>query len=606
MKTRSAGGVRPPDRGPGGTLLARFFLTELFANAIGAPVAAAYGGFMIEFSSLSPGRFITTVLVVMLGSQLLLALPVNLYLGRRIAGALALMRSGSLDGEGRSSTYRFLSTVALVQGILIFARMAICAAVVLLAVGAEFRSGLHFSAVLVFGLYVAYVTGILDYYFLQKAASGACEELVAGLPPDHPLFRKAGKGDLAVVFSNLRLVAPTVITSLGIFFMLAAADRDPASLPFFMPRIGAALALNILTLVPLNLFSQRYHAKRLRAVRRALEDMADHGDILRDIPTDLSDDYALTAFRINRSFALFRQVLSQLESAGGKISEAVMNFSSQIRQTVAATTQQASAVKEMVGTMEGSSQINRRIQERSHAMSGTARESQASVNEGFGKVQDTILKMDEIKNANVQTLAEIGDLTEEISSIGEIIEIINGIANQTRIIAFNAELEASSAGAAGTSFRIVAEEIRRLANGTVDSLVGIKGRINQIQQGSERLLATSEEGTVKIQEGMRLSGDLNDIFMSIRLSAESTASAADGITGILLEQSQAFDQVFSTLKQISEGAEQVLSGTRASGAEVGRLQGLVDELKQVLTRFVYREGGEGGPGRDAAAGDGEA
>jgi methyl-accepting chemotaxis protein len=317
--------------------------------------------------------------------------------------------------------------------------------------------------------------------------------------------------------------------------------------------------------------------------------MTEHGDTSRKIPTDLTDAYSMTAARINQAFDLFRMVLSQLEDASGRLSGTVMSFSSQIRETVAATTQQASAVKEVVGTMENSNQINRQIEEQARSLSGNAQESQVYVDDGFGKVQDTIRKMDEIKTSNMQTLNEIGELTMQISSIGEIIDIINNIANQTRIIAFNAELEASSAGAAGVSFRIVAEEIRRLANSTVDSLVGIKGRITEIQQSSGRLLASSEEGTGKINEGMKLSGDLNDIFMRIRMSAESTSGSADGISRILVEQNEAFDQIFMTLKQIAEGAEQVLASTRISGSEIGKLQTLIDGLKNVLDRFEYEK-----------------
>jgi methyl-accepting chemotaxis protein len=214
-------------------------------------------------------------------------------------------------------------------------------------------------------------------------------------------------------------------------------------------------------------------------------------------------------------------------------------------------------------------------------------ESQELVDSGFGQVQDTIRKMDEIKGSNIHTLEEIGDLTEQISSIGEIIDIINNIANQTRIIAFNAELEASSAGQAGLSFRIVAEEIRRLANNIVDALVGIKGKISSIQQSSGRLLSSSEEGTVKIDEGIQLSAGLNDIFMHIRESAENTALSAREISTILTEQTRSFDQVFTTLKQISEGSEQVLSSTRVSSSEVEKLEALLTELKSLLQRFAY-------------------
>jgi len=566
-------------------LIGRFYRTELFANAVGAPLAAAYGAFMIDFSGLSPTKFLLGLGVVMAANQLFLAMPLNLFLGSRIRARLASLRKGDApDTEGQ---YRFFNRLPFLQAGLVFARILVSATAVLLTIYSAFQSTAHFAAVLSFGLYAGFFAGIVIYYYLRNTVASTLQGLVAGFAADHPIVTETRNNRLAAIFAGLPLVIPTVITSAGIGFLVIALRLTPGMAEFFTFRIMAALAMNILTMVPLTIVTRWFHARRLGIIQAALGDMVDRGDTTRAVPSDLNDDYAVTAHQINRAFDLFRLVLSKMESASGELSGTVMSFSSQIAETVAATTQQAAAVKQMVGTMDGSNQIGERIQQQARALGDNARESSAYVDEGFGKVQDTIHKMDEIKDANLQTMHEIGELSDEISSIGEIIEIINGIANQTRIIAFNAELEASSAGAAGTSFRIVAEEIRRLANGTVDSLVGIKNRIGQIQHGSERLLGASEEGTAKIEEGLRLSGDLNGIFMHIRQSADSTAGSAEDIGGILSEQNQAFDQIFLTLKQISEGAEQVLASTKISGTEVGRLQTLIGGLKQTLARFGY-------------------
>ncbi len=579
--------MKKPSKSDDGSLVRRFYLTELFANAVGAPLAAAYGGFMIDFSRVSVRDFLVSVLIIMAANQVCLALPLNLFLGRRIRSSLNAWHSGALDGAGLTGLYSFASRLPLLQAGLVFARMLISTAAALLLISAEFDFFSHIAATFAFALYSSFIAGLFIYYYLQSATSRLVETLVKELPPESSVYAAAGGSRLETTLDSLPLMAPTLISTAGIFFLLLVIRQGPRDIDFFTFRIMAALILNILTICPILVFSRHFHKKRLKAIGTALEDMVERGDTTRRIPTDLGDEYALTAHRINRAFDLFRLVLSQMESASGRLSETVMSFSSQIRETVAATTQQASAVKEMVGTMDGSNQINRQIQDRAEVLSGNAQASHALVDEGFGKVQDTILKIDEIKKANLQTLNEIGDLTEEISSIGEIIEIINNIANQTRIIAFNAELEASSAGAAGVSFRIVAEEIRRLANGTVESLVGIKGQVGQLQRGSDRLLTTSEDETVKIEEGMRLSSDLNDIFTRIRDSAESTSESSGGISRILLEQNEAFDQIFLTLKQISEGAEQVLASTRISGSEVDKVQGLIGELERVLARFGY-------------------
>ncbi len=571
------------------SLIKRFFRTELFANVVGAPLAAAYGGFMIDFSRVSIRDFLLSVLAIMAANQIVLALPLNLFLGGKAKSGLAAWRSGSLDETGKANFRSFVVDLPLLQAALVLARMFVATGAALLLISSQFDEPFHIAATFAFALYSSFATGLFIYYYLRSASSEIAEELVATLGDEAVTAAAARANRASALVDGFSILMPTLISSLGIFFLMMVIRKGPGNIGFFSLRIMAALVLNILTLFPILIYSRHFSMKRLRAIRGALEDIAERGDTTASVPTDLGDDYALTAHQINRAFGLFRLVLVQLRSASGRLSGTVMSFGSQIKQTVAATSQQAAAVKEIVGTMEGSNHINKEIQDRALALSGNAMESRSFVDDGFGKVQDTIRKMDEIKRANVETLSEIDGLTEEISSIGEIIDIINGIANQTRIIAFNAELEASSAGAAGASFRIVAEEIRRLANSTVESLVGVKTRISQIQQGSDRLLSSSEDGTVKIEEGIRLSSDLNDIFTRIRESAESTSSSAGGISQILLEQNQAFEQIFTTLKQISEGAEQVLASTRISGAEIGKLQALIDELKKVLARFEYEE-----------------
>jgi methyl-accepting chemotaxis protein len=567
----------------------RFYLTELFANLVGAPVAAAYGGFMIDFSRVPVGSFLVSVLLIMGINQAVLALPSNLIIGRKLRRDLSALRLCNMDEAAKNGLYSFISKLPALQALLILIRMFLCTGSALFLIQAHFSYSLHIMAVFTFALYASVIVGIFVYYFLNRASSAIAEDIVSGLGQESRAALQERKTRLSDALASVPTTVPTVITSLGVLFILLLIRQEPSTLGFFLPRIVASLCMNIVTIVFVLSLSQRFHKQRLEAIEGFLREMTEHGDTSRKIPTDLTDAYSMTAARINQAFDLFRMVLSQLEDASGRLSGTVMSFSSQIRETVAATTQQASAVKEVVGTMENSNQINRQIEEQARSLSGNAQESQVYVDDGFGKVQDTIRKMDEIKTSNMQTLNEIGELTMQISSIGEIIDIINNIANQTRIIAFNAELEASSAGAAGVSFRIVAEEIRRLANSTVDSLVGIKGRITEIQQSSGRLLASSEEGTGKINEGMKLSGDLNDIFMRIRMSAESTSGSADGISRILVEQNEAFDQIFMTLKQIAEGAEQVLASTRISGSEIGKLQTLIDGLKNVLDRFEYEK-----------------
>lgn len=577
---------RPPDTEK--LMRSAFLKSNIISNLLGGPVTGLYGAFMMDFSNLSAGRFVAIVAIVMFFNLVLLSIPLNIFLLRKLTQENENIEKNGIHGSVESS-FHFIHNLPFLQSALVFFRMFICASAVVLALGPVFLSTAHTLAVLIFGIYASYVTATICYYYLKGPVSAHCEKIVAGLPEDDPLFTNRDTLLKNRILSILMLLFPTILTSLGIYLLVSGITHAGEGASFLTRRVAASLILNLGTIIPLNFIVGRYNSRRLGKIREVLEGMLEDGKAQNDIPTDLGDDYAYTAHLINRSFRLFRFMLSGIRRASEKIAGSINIFSGQINETVSAATQQATAVKEIVSTMENSSSINRQIETGLDELVGQAQNSMNLVGEGFGKIQDSIKKMDEIKDANILTRNEIDELGEDMSSIGEIIEIISGIAYQTRIIAFNAELEAGAAGSAGSSFRIVAEEIRRLANNTVDSLAGIKNRIARIQESSIRLQHVAEEGTDKIEDGMLLSGDLNNIFINIQESIDNTNRSSGNIRDVLFEQTEAFDQIFLTIRQISEGADQMLSGTRTSGVDIETLHSLADELNRLLVRFRYEE-----------------
>jgi methyl-accepting chemotaxis protein len=176
-------------------------------------------------------------------------------------------------------------------------------------------------------------------------------------------------------------------------------------------------------------------------------------------------------------------------------------------------------------------------------------------------------------------------LSEKIEAIWEIVSIINSIADQTKIIAFNAELEASAAGDAGKNFQIVASEIRRLANSTVTSTSEIKNKINEIQHSSDRLITASEDGTNKIQEGGKLTENLHQTFEEILETTEISADSAKNMSLSIRQQVLSFEQILLTLKQISEGINNFVTSTKSTAEITTNLKQMSDSMKDFLSRY---------------------
>lgn len=248
------------------------------------------------------------------------------------------------------------------------------------------------------------------------------------------------------------------------------------------------------------------------------------------------------------------------------------------RETAATSQDQSAAVKEIVATMEDSNTLSENISTKIKDVTSIANKTSTDVLSGVETLSQNVQKLHEIFDANQQTIAGIKSLGDKIENIWDIVTLINSVADQAKIIAFNAELEASSAGEAGKNFHIVASEIRRLADGIIDGTKEIKERINEIQQSSDSLILMSESGTEKINEGCEKAKELEEKFNSIKSSAEVTATSSGDITNIIQQQAVASEQILITLKQIAAGVENFTQATENISSSSSKLRGIAEKL----------------------------
>lgn len=297
------------------------------------------------------------------------------------------------------------------------------------------------------------------------------------------------------------------------------------------------------------------------------------------------DEIALCSNDFNGLMAGFSELMKKLQQMTAVLTESVQNLNVTSQEVFATSNEQAAAVKEIVTTMEDSDTLTKSVATRISEISILASETTDAVRNGFGLITTIIQKMTEIQSSNAETIKGVKFLSEKIENIWEIVNLINGIADQTKIIAFNAELEASSAGEAGKSFQLVATEIRRLADSTVSSTSEIKNKINEIQHSSDALIVSSEDGTRKIAEGNDLTNQMNSVFEGIMDSTEKTSTSTDSISSSINQQVSSFEQILMTLKQISEGIDNFVVATKASATSAETLKGMADELDSRIEMY---------------------
>jgi len=309
------------------------------------------------------------------------------------------------------------------------------------------------------------------------------------------------------------------------------------------------------------------------------------GDITRVVEITSHDETGMIAEQVNTMTENVRGILHRMKGDVMTLNNSIQELSSSSSEISTTSNEQASAVKEIVSTMEDSDSLSKSVEKKIFEVAQISDHLRSTVNSGVNNVEESLVKMEEIRISNHDTIAGIRSLSEKIEAIWEIVTIINSIADQTKIIAFNAELEASAAGEAGKNFQIVASEIRRLANSTVSSTSEIKNKINEIQHSSDRLITASEDGTNKIEDGGKLTETLHNTFEEIMESAEISADSAMDISTSIRQQVLAFEQILLTLKQISEGINNFVVSTKSTSEITQNLKTMSDSMNGFLSSY---------------------
>jgi len=243
------------------------------------------------------------------------------------------------------------------------------------------------------------------------------------------------------------------------------------------------------------------------------------------------------------------------------------------------TTQVSSAVEEMTQTVG-------EVAKKSAEAARAAEESQKSASEGGDVVNSTVAEMRGIADEVNQSATSVGELGRKSEKIGEIIGVINDIADQTNLLALNAAIEAARAGEHGRGFAVVADEVRKLAERTQQATEEVGSSIREIQDETSKAVQRIEKGTKRVESGVELAGSAGDALNRILVSSQNLMQMVEGIAAASEEQSAASSEIARSIESISavtressQGAGQAAQAAASLSEQAERLRGLVGRFK---------------------------
>jgi hemerythrin-like metal-binding protein len=366
-------------------------------------------------------------------------------------------------------------------------------------------------------------------------------------------------------------------------------NDSAAQLKFTANRAYIAAIISNLFAVAVSLFLFIWLIKLIKNQLRYIENITDNlakGDFTQVVEVDGQDEIVQLAKTINNSLTdQLQSMIIQIRRTNDGIANSTEELIGSSRRVGNTAKKQVQLVQEISSTINDSAEFVQVAASKAQEISQMAHSTEVTVEKGLEMVHVNQSKMENIKETNVVTIQGIKLLGDQISTIWDIVNMINAIADQTKIIAFNAELEASAAGEAGKNFQIVATEIRRLADNTVTSTNEIKTKIQEIQKASDLLVLKAEEETSKIQEGWESSRQLGEIFATIAESSKVSVNSAKSVTNTIQQQLSAFEQVTSILRNVTENVKKLDFITEGNNKVVIALKGIVNRLQTLCNQF---------------------
>ena len=248
---------------------------------------------------------------------------------------------------------------------------------------------------------------------------------------------------------------------------------------------------------------------------------------------------------------------------------------------------QIGIIKNIESTIGENVTVAADIVEKTNSVASIATKMEEEVRHGFAVLEKNVKKMEDIKEKNSGVINGIISLSNKVNKIRDIVRIITTITDQTKVIAFNAALEAASSGETGKRFSVVAGEVNRLADDIAVLTRQIREQVEEIQSSSSSLIVYSEDGSDRIAEGHKLIKDLENIFLEIKSAAEITSNQVQTITVSTQKQLKSSEKIHSEIADVSQRVKHFIGASESVALTAGTLTEQTSELERFLTQDEY-------------------
>jgi twitching motility protein PilJ len=332
--------------------------------------------------------------------------------------------------------------------------------------------------------------------------------------------------------------------------------------------------------------SDQENKRNQEAILRLLNEMGNLADGDLTVQASVTEDVTgAIADSINFTIEELRTLVKGINSATDQVAKATQDTQAISNRLYEASQRQNREIQQASASVLQMAQSINEVSQSAGQSARVAQQSLAAAEKGAQSVQNQIAGMHEIRAQIQDTSKRIKRLGESSLEIGDIVELIADITEQTNILALNAAIQAASAGEAGRGFTVVAEEVQRLAERSAEATKQIDAIVKTIQADTQDAVAAMEKSTVGVVEGTKLSDTAGGALDEIRRVSRELAELIGAISTQTQKQSASVSDVTRGMQGILQITEETTEGTKQTNVSIGQLTKLAAELRSSVAGF---------------------
>ncbi|RJQ55152.1 MAG: methyl-accepting chemotaxis protein [Actinobacteria bacterium] len=416
---------------------------------------------------------------------------------------------------------------------------------------------------------------------------------------------------LAVVYfgATCITIGPAVLGGLIWIWFADLRPTVPASIslePLFWGSVWKMLVVFFAVGTPLWIIGfYQYILKPLRRIGDVMGEVA-AGDLTFKTGLRRSDEVGVLALQLDRvidglsdiagqvrgSSERVSSSAQQLSGSSEEINSSAMEISSSVQQIAQGAEVQAKKVEETSKATQVMTESMKRVARQAESTAETSEEAAQIAERGEKETDEAIAKITEVQEVISKSAAAVSLLGDRSAEIGKIVDVITNIADQTNLLALNAAIEAARAGESGRGFSVVAEEVRKLAEGSARAAEQISTLIAEVRDETSKAVVAMEKGTTEVAEGARVVNKAGEALKQIIVSVREMTTLAESISEGTRDQlegtvkvEEAMNDIAAIVEENAAGAQQTAAATEEQTACMEEIASSAQELADMALRL---------------------